>query len=179
MVDIALGAQAVSSLQAAYKLVKTLIGVRDAALIEAKMVELRDHITEAQGSLLQSQAQQSSLIQEVHDLKQKLMKLDSWEQEKQRYQLVTPWSGFYVFAIKESNKGTDPAHWICPSCYEKGRKEYLYFMQVHTPYVQPVVKCHACSLEMKRKTWDEMQYAERYAEKAESKGPTQNEPISK
>lgn len=157
--------QTFTSLQAASQLVKALIGVRDTALIESKMIELRDHIIEAQNGMMQSQTQQSALIQEVHALKQQIMKMEAWNKEKQRYQLVSPWPGCYVFALKESAKGFDPPHWICANCYEKGSKEYLHFAEIHDRCRRNIVKCAHCSFQSERKNWDDAQYAERYAEK--------------
>lgn len=147
MADITIISHTFNSLQAASKLAKALIGLRDTAMIDAKVIELRDHLIEAQGSTMQSQTEQSALIQEVRDLKQQIMDLEKWEEEKQRYQLIEPWSGCFVYALKESSKQTDPPHWICEHCYQDARKSTLQNSHKNNNRRIIFVKCPHCSSE--------------------------------
>jgi hypothetical protein len=131
MADMTLISQTFTSLQSASQLAKALIGLRDSAMIDAKVIELRDHLIEAQGSSMQAQTEQSALIQEVRDLKKQITDMENWGKEKQRYQLIEPWAGCFVYALKESSKETEPAHYICEHCYQGGRKSILHN---HTHY---------------------------------------------
>jgi hypothetical protein len=135
----------ISSLNAAIQVTKALIGVRDAAMIDAKVIELRDHLIEAQNSIMQSQAEQATLIKRVHDLEEEIARVRAWEEEKQRYQLIQAWSGCFVYALKEASKGTEPPHWICAHCYEDGRREILQIMQNPDRRAFMMVKCSHCS----------------------------------
>lgn len=140
----------VSSLNAAIQLTKALIGVRDAAMIDAKVIELRDHLIEAQNSIMQSQAEKATLIKRVHDLEKELADIKAWEEEKQRYQLIAPWPGVYVYALKESCKGSEPPHWICEQCYQDGRKSILHNAQKYDRRIHHTVKCPRCKFEATR-----------------------------
>ncbi len=133
--------QAFTSLQAATQLIKALMGVRDAAVIDSKMIELRDHLINAQNSIFESQAQQSTLIQRVHDLEKELMSIKAWEKEKERYQLIEPWRGCFLYALKEASKGTEPPHWICAQCYQEGRKSLLQNTYKNNNHRIVFVKC--------------------------------------
>lgn len=161
----------VSSLHAALQLSKALIGVRDAALIDSKVIELRDHLIEAQSGVLQAHMEQAALIQEVRDLKEKIVQLETWNKEKQRYQLVSPWSGIYVMALKESAKASDPPHLICANCYEKGRKEFLQNVETYDMRRHNLIKCPRCSFQGEQRTWADPQYAERYARDGDGINP--------
>lgn len=150
MADIAFIAQAFTSLQATANIAKALIGVRDQAMIDAKLIELNQSLITAQGNVMQAQSEQSALIQEVCDLKQKIMDMENWRNEQQRYQLISPWAGGFVYALKESCKGADPPHWICQQCYEKGRKSVLQNCQKHDRRIFYTLKCFNCNFEVER-----------------------------
>ncbi len=53
------------------------------------------------------------MIQRINDLEKEITDVKAWQAEKQRYQLITPWDGCHVYALKDASKGTDPPHWIC------------------------------------------------------------------
>lgn len=109
MADLALITQAIASLQSAGQLAKALIGLRDQAMIDTKVIELRDNLIEAQSNVFQAQAQQAVLIQRVSDLEKELMRFKTWEKEKERYQLVSILSASgTAYALKESCKGAEP-----------------------------------------------------------------------
>lgn len=138
----------IESMNAAIKITKALVGVRDAAMIEANIFELRDHLMTIQSSALQSQADQAALIQRVRDLEQEVVDLRTWETQKQRYQLVSPWAGCWLYALKDSSKGADPAHWICTHCYENGRREILQLVHERDRRIHTVAKCFHCSFQI-------------------------------
>jgi hypothetical protein len=159
MPDMTLINQTFTSLQSASQLVKALIGLRDSAMIDSKVIELRDHLIEAQGSMMQAQMQQSALIQEVQGLKQQIMDLENWNEEKQRYQLIPPWPGCFVYALKESCKGGEPAHWICEHCYQEGRKSLLHNTFKNNNRRIVFIKCSHCGLELETMSTTERKYA--------------------
>jgi hypothetical protein len=158
MADMTLIAQAFTSLQSATQITKALIGLRDTAMIDSKVIELRDHLIEAQGSTMQAQTEQSSLIQEVRALKQQIMNMENWNEEKQRYQLTAPWPGCFVHALKESCKGTEPPHWICEHCYQDSRKSILHNTFKDNNKRIIFVKCSHCGVENETMQFQERKY---------------------
>ena len=159
MADMTLISQTFTSLQSASQLAKALIGLRDSAMIDAKVIELRDHLIEAQGSTMQAQTEQSALIQEVRDLKKQITDMENWGKEKQRYQLIEPWAGCFVYALKESSKETEPAHYICEHCYQGGRKSILHNHTHYKPTHVSVLKCSHCTFENEMHTHGKREYA--------------------
>jgi len=82
--------------------------------------------------LLEKAAKLMVAVTDLHyenfQLKEKLMKQDAWDEQKKRYKLTTPWKGdsaAVVYAVKESYKETETAHWACPKCYDDGRRSIL------------------------------------------------------
>lgn len=147
MSELAFINQAIANLQSAGRLAKALMGLRDQAMIDANVIELRDNVIEAQSSIFQAQAQQTSLIQRVNELEQELMRFEKWEEEKQRYQLIQPWLGCFVYALKGASKGAEPPHWICEHCYQDGRKSLIHNSQKHDRHIRYIIKCSHCQFD--------------------------------
>lgn len=76
--------------------------------------------------------------------------MENWNEEKQRYQLTSPWPGGVVYALKGACKGTEPPHWICQHCYENGRKSILQNNQKHDRRIFYTLKCFHCNFEVER-----------------------------
>lgn len=129
------------------KLAKALVGLRDAALMTEKVGEFIAKLVDANRLILEAQAHHATLLQENDDLKKQIVKFEQWEDEKQRYQLIEPWHGTFVYALKDSHKGPDPAHWICEHCYQDRRKSLLQNAYKGTNRRIIFVTCSHCHLE--------------------------------
>lgn len=127
---------AFESLRFAGQLVKTIISEHDASVVKEKARELTGVIIEAQSQTLDAQTQLSQANEEIRDLKDRLAKMEKWEQEKQRYELVQPAQsapGIFVYQLKESERGTEPVHPVCTKCFHEGRAQILQQDTVITP----------------------------------------------
>ena len=53
--------------------------------------------------------------------------MKEWEKQKKRYKLINPWEKkpALVYALKESCKESEVAHWICTKCYDDGQRSIL------------------------------------------------------
>jgi len=117
---------AASSLKTAGEIVKGMIGLKVAADVQAKIIELQSVILAAQSGAMSAQAAQTELLERVRQLENELVRLENWEAEKQRYHLQKFEPGTYVYVLKEEAvKAGEPIHAICPSCHERGRKFIL------------------------------------------------------
>lgn len=125
MVDVATISGAVSSLQTAAQIAKSLIGLRDTAMIQGKVIELQSAILAAQSSALTAQSEQSTLIERIRELEKKIADLEAWETEKERYALREISPGAIAYLVKASAQGSEPVHAICTNCYQHGRKSIL------------------------------------------------------
>jgi hypothetical protein len=126
--DMTLIQGAVTSLKAAFDITKGMIQLKSDAEIQVRVIELQSAILAAQSSAMAAQSEQSSMIQRVGQLEEEIARMKAWGEQKKRYKLIhPPWGrgGAMVYALKESCKGSEAAHWICTKCYEDGIRMIL------------------------------------------------------
>lgn len=152
MPDMTLIQNAVLGLQTAANMAKGLIHLSSMADVQLKVIDLQTSILAAQSSALAAQSEQSTMIQQISQLEKEIAEIKAWEEEKQRYQMIAPWPGVFVYALKESCKGSEPPHWICEPCYQEGRKSLLHNAQKHERATVLTVKCPRCKFEAQRHT---------------------------
>jgi hypothetical protein len=51
--------------------------------------------------------------------------LETWNAEKQRYELKDVGWGSLAYALKEDARGTEQVHQICAACYQHDKKSIL------------------------------------------------------
>jgi hypothetical protein len=126
MVDMAVIGGISNSLNIALNISKAMIGIRDQALIQEKIVELTREIISAQQSAMGAVAAQTALADHIRELEQQIVNMETWEAEKQRYELtrVSP-QGNFAYVQKSTVTNSDPPHAICPTCYQRGKKSIL------------------------------------------------------
>lgn len=115
----------ISGLKTAGDIAKSLMDLNTVSEVRSKVIELQTVILSAQSSAFETNARQSSLADKISALEEEIAKIKKWEEEKQRYSLVSPWDGCFVYALKKESAETEPPHWICTKCYEDGRKSIL------------------------------------------------------
>lgn len=123
--DIGLIQGTLSSLKVAGDLAKGFLDLKSLAEVQGKVIELQSTILAAQSSAMAAVSDQARLADENRELKDALKRAEAWDVEKLRYRLVTPEQGVVVYGLRESQKGEEPAHWLCVHCFEDGRKSIL------------------------------------------------------
>jgi hypothetical protein len=66
-------------------------------------------------------------LEEIAALTAEIKKFSDWDTEKQRYELKSAGHGVTAYMLKSGVRGTEPPHWLCPTCFEKGKKAYFQF----------------------------------------------------
>jgi hypothetical protein len=132
-----------SSLKAAGDITKAMIGLRDAALIQAKVIELQREIMSAQSSALAANATLTELQQRNRDLETKLADLEGWEREKIRYRLTDYGGKTFAYDLKPDHANGEPLHSLCPSC-SAGRKKAILQFCGHNGLQQQMAECPVC-----------------------------------
>ena len=117
-------------------LAKGLKDVNDAATRNTVAIELQEKI-------LAAHAEQSALIERVGELEAQVAEFETWDAEKQRYELTDFGSGTFAYVLKPSMSGSEPSHRICEACYQKGHKSILQFRH-RIPTGQDKYACPAC-----------------------------------
>jgi len=146
MVDMTAISIVSTSLKTAADITKAMIGLRDASLIQGKIIELQGVILSAQQGALTTQSDQFALLERVRDLERKVTDLEAWDAEKKRYELKDVGTGSLAYVVKEDARGTEPVHQICPACYQHGRKSIL---QPQAKNMQQLLVCSECKAEFR------------------------------
>lgn len=100
-------------------------------------------IYELTSKLLDAQQEYAALLARVGELEKKLTSFENWETEKQRYELkVQGENSVLAYALKEGVQPPEPAHSICPDCYQERKRSIL---QTETRYVNGQRTCLTCN----------------------------------
>jgi hypothetical protein len=108
MVDLTAIGVVSTSLNTAINIAKAMVDIRDAAAFQGKVFELQRAIIDAQQSVFAANAERTSLIEEIRQLKARVAELETWEAEKQRYELKDVGFGSLAYIVKESMRGAEP-----------------------------------------------------------------------
>ena len=136
---IAEAAAGVGALKAAFDLAKGLKDLDDAARRNAAVIELQEKI-------LGAQTAQAALIERIGELEKKVASFEAWDAQKQRYQLKDFGGSTFAYELKPEEVGGEPAHRICPNCYQQKHTSILQF-QFRTGGGQDKYGCPACKTE--------------------------------
>lgn len=135
---------AVTALKGAGDIAQGLSKLNTMAEVQAKAIELQQIILSAQSYALTAQAEHFSLLEKIRQLEKELTDIKAWESEKQRYELKELKSGVFAYALKEQTNPSEPAHNICASCYEHGKKSVLQSISMAVGRTVYLV-CHGCN----------------------------------
>ena len=122
MVDMAAIAGFATSVRAAVEITKAMKDVRDANLMQTKAFELTREIMAAQSYAMEAMSAQSTLLARIRELEEKIAALETWNAEKGRYYLKSIQQGVMVYALKEGMENGEEPHYLCPTCYNNGKK---------------------------------------------------------
>lgn len=142
MFDIAAIGGAVSGLKTAGEIAGTLLKLNNMAEVAGKVIELQGVIDSAQKSALAANISQFELLEEKRRLEKQIADHETWEREKQRYELCEVVSGIFTYALKPEAAGREPAHHLCANCYEHGQKRIL--QRAEGAYRTTLLQCNAC-----------------------------------
>lgn len=112
-------------LGAAGQTVKKLIETRDLLKFGDTFRELYAEILAATQGALDAQARESALLQRIRELEEIVRSFETWEAEKNNYELKALGWGAYAFMLKRDARGSKPPHWVCAHCYCNGKAEIL------------------------------------------------------
>lgn len=100
----------IKSLTAPFDIAKRVKEINDTAVAQAISVELNAKLMEAQSA-------QAALIERVDTLEMELMRFETWDAEKQRYELKELYRGVVAYILKPEERAGQPHYAICPNCY--------------------------------------------------------------
>lgn len=143
--DIATIGGTLASINAARDIAKTMIGLRDTELLQSKTIELNGLILEALGKAIEARQAEAAQVDEIRALKEEIAQLKAWGAEKTRYELKQVDSGFVAYMLKPEERGTEPPHWLCATCYSNGEKGFVQSQGRTKDERHITLKCGTCN----------------------------------
>ena len=114
----------------------------DAAVLD-KAIELQTAMIGLQEIMMRLQEQNSTLTAAKHELEQKIVACERWNEEKERYALYQPAPGVIVYASKPDDSSTEPQHWLCAQCYQQRQKSFVQRGEI-VPMYGVLYHCSRC-----------------------------------
>ena len=152
MPDISALAAALSSLNAAKDIAQAMIGLRDGAAFQAKLLEFQSKLLDANRSAFAAQDERAVLLERIRALEEKVASFEAWETEKKRYELKEFGQGAFAYALKPEAQGAEPPHQICATCYQSRKKSILQIVPSNhartTLGIRPIYRCPVCKADV-------------------------------
>jgi len=142
MTDIPL---ALGGLKTALDIAKSLIGVRDQAVIQTRVIELNRIILQAQEDATIARGERDELKQTIRALRAEIEAADAWDGVAARYALKQAGEGVVLYAPK-ANAG-EPDHYLCPNCFSNKKASFVQKTQSTRHGDFYIHKCTSCSAE--------------------------------
>src|SRR5690242_16345846 len=108
MTDLSAIATVLTSLKTAKDIAETMIGLRDAAAFQGKMVEFQSKIIDANNAAFAIQEERAAMLSRIRDLEKQVADFERWETEKQRYELKGLGYGSFAYMLKPDARGAEP-----------------------------------------------------------------------
>lgn len=142
MVDGGMISGAIVSLRTMKDMVTALVELRDYEQRRSAAFDVNNKLIDLQGTVMEVQQENATLLQTVSDLKAELARVSDWNVQKAKYELKAQ-GKVLVYAMKESVGSIEPPHSICPKCYQDSKKSILQPEKLF-PGGADVLVCHVC-----------------------------------
>ena len=130
-----------AALQSAYNTVKSIADLNETHAVKVQLGELQAQIFSAQQSALAAQADQAALARRVDELEQLIAQMETWDAEKQRYQLTDFGAGTFAYAVKAGMENDEPPHRQCAAVSKRTRSLFCNSVRkTRTPKTCTIVR---------------------------------------
>jgi hypothetical protein len=137
----------ISSAIASIKNLGDLIGHMKESSEKKKMAaafaDVQDKMMGLQSKIIETSAALAAAEERAREAEKKCMQMEDWQHQASRYQLKEIVTGIYAYALKPGMEEGEPVHYLCATCYQKGKKSILQF-EVRLGQSR-VYKCHECA----------------------------------
>jgi hypothetical protein len=117
-------AAAVTGIRSALDIAKAMVGLRDAETFRSKSIELQTVILESLDKAIEARESYAAQLDQIRALEAEVARLKEWNAEKQNYELKGIGSGSVAYMLKPETRGSEPPHWLCPTCFAQGKKRF-------------------------------------------------------
>ena len=140
-------AAGIAGLKTVSDLASLLIRMNVDTAVTQKAIEANAAIINAQSLMLELQAKHQDLLAQNDELEKRLIQIENWEAENQKYALTQIADGLFVYALKPNESNGAPPHWLCPNCFQNKRKSILQFEYSRVAH-NNTFKCSQCELRL-------------------------------
>jgi hypothetical protein len=105
---------------------KAILNTRDEIKAQELKLEFNNALLDLHEKQLSIVKECQTILAENEAMKKQLAAFERWDQESARYQLHQLVPGILVYALKSEFQTTEPAHWLCPACYQDKQKSILH-----------------------------------------------------
>lgn len=119
-----------------------MMGLRDAAAFQSKLIEFQGKIIEANNSAFAAQDERSALLQKISHLENEVAALKANQRKFDRYALKDFGAGSYAYELKASEANGEPIHRACATCFQQENISILHFS--HQSEGQDWFDCFRC-----------------------------------
>lgn len=95
--------------------------------VAQKAAELTTVILDLQLAVSSVQTQNYDLLRRNNELEQTIANIENWKATAEQYKFIKIGTGTFLYTNKKDNDRNEPAHWLCPHCYENRKKSILQF----------------------------------------------------
>lgn len=89
--------------------------------------EVNADLIASQAATITSQKNEIALTEQVRELKQKVMALENWDREAERYALTDFAPGVPTRKLKPGMENGESTHPLCANCFARQKKSYLQY----------------------------------------------------
>lgn len=140
-------AAAVTGIRAALEITKAMVGLRDAEAFRAKSIELQAVVLDAFERAIEAREAYSTQADRIRALEAEVAHLQAWDAQKQQYELKPIGQASMARILKPEARGAEHPHWLCPNCFERGRKSLLQNAnKIERGHL--IVACNDCRLQL-------------------------------
>jgi hypothetical protein len=104
----------IGAFKAMFDMARGLKDINDDAIRNTAVIALQEKI-------LSAQAEQSALIERIHILEKQVADFETWEDDRNRYELEDLGSSALAYMLKREFRTTEPPHFVCTNCFGQHR----------------------------------------------------------
>lgn len=112
-------------LKTAIDIIKNMKQTIDDVKTKEALSPLFDTIIDLQTHILSINAEYQSVLEERDLIRQEIVNLKNWDNEKEKYELFEPNRGTFVYIEKNSQKSGQSKYYLCANCFENNSKKSL------------------------------------------------------
>lgn len=110
-----------SGIKTALDILKGLKGSSQAKPILGEIAELQSALIDANHGLLAASQTHAADTNRISALETEVARLKKWDGDKENYELKAVMDGAVAYMLKPAARGSEPPHWLCPTCFQEGQ----------------------------------------------------------